>query len=151
MFGSSSGIYNDTLEITLQSGATLEYAITTSSTTPADDSAYTQLPVNNNDYAVTYYARISEEFENLSSTISSSRYVHIRSTQGDYTIKYGSNQVNSEHFDGNTYWSIGQISTIGGAPLTLRINDIGELNNAGYVTRQFYTIVCTGSIGNYKY
>ena len=144
MFGSSNGIYNDTLEITLQSGATLEYAITTSSTTPADDSAYTQLPVNNNDYAVTYYARISEEFEKLSSTISSSRYVHIRSTQGDYTIKYGSNQVNSEHFDENTYWSIGQISAIGNESLTLRINDIGELNNAGYVTRQFYTIVSSG-------
>ena len=146
MFGSSNGIYNDTLEITLQSGATLEYAITTSSTTPTDDSAYTQLPVNDNDYAVTYYARISEEFENLSSTtINSNRYVHIRSTQGDYTIKYGSKQVNSEYFgENNTYWSIGQISTIGGAPLTLRINDIGELNNAGYVTREFYTIVYSG-------
>lgn len=147
MFGSSDGIYNDTLEITLQSGATLEYAITTSSTTPADDSAYTQLPVNNNDYAVTYYARISEEFEKLSSTISSSRYVHIRSTQGDYTIKYGNDEVSiGEGGYGNL-----TLSSIANAPITLRINDIGELNNAGYVTREFYTIVRTGSIGNYKY
>lgn len=148
MFGSSNGIYNDTLEITLQSGATLEYAITTSSTTPADDSAYTQLPVNNNDYAVTYYARISEEFENLSlTTINSNRYVHIRSTQGDYTIKYGNDEVSiGEDGYGNL-----TLSSITNAPITLRINDIGELNNAGYVTREFYTIVCTGSIGNYKY
>ena len=148
MFGSSNGIYNDTLEITLQSGATLEYAITTSSTTPADDSAYTQLPVNNNDYAVTYYARISEEFENLSlTTINSNRYVHIRSTQGDYTIKYGNDEVSiGEDGYGNL-----TLSSITNALITLRINDIGELNNAGYVTREFYTIVCTGSIGNYKY
>ena len=135
MFGTADGIYNDTLEITLQSGATLEYAITTSNKTPAD-SAYTQLPVNNNDYAVTYYARISEEFENLSSTISSRRYVHIRSTQGDYTIKYGGGVITpGESFN---------IGTIGSKNLTLRINDIGELNNAGYVTRQFYTIVSSG-------
>ena len=135
MFGTADGIYNDTLEITLQSGATLEYAITTSNKTPAD-SAYTQLPVNNNDYAVTYYARISEEFENLSSTISSRRYVHIRSTQGDYTIKYGGSDITP-----GTSFNIG---TIGSKNLTLRINDIGELNNAGYVTRQFYTIVSSG-------
>ena len=148
MFGSSNGIYNDTLEITLQSGATLEYAITTSSTTPADDSAYTQLPVNNNDYAVTYYARISEEFENLSlTTINSNRYVHIRSTQGDYTIKYGNDEVSiGEGGYGNL-----TLSSIANAPITLRINDIGELNNAGYVTREFYTIVRTGNPGNYKY
>lgn len=146
MFGTADGIYNDTLEITLQSGATLEYAITTSTTSPAD-SEYIALPVNNNDYAVTYYARISEEFEKLSSTISSRRYVHIRSTQGEYTIKYGGSDIIP-----GTSFNIGTIgSTIGSKNLTLRINDIGELNNAGYVTRQFYTIVRTGSIGNYKY
>ncbi len=136
MFGSSSGIYNDTLEITLQSGATLEYAITTSSETPTE-SDYVALPVNDNDYAVTYYARISEEFENLSSTtINSKRYVHIRSTQGDYTIKYGGSVITP----GKSF----NIGTIESRKLTLRINDIGELNNAGYVTRQFYTIVDSG-------
>ena len=153
MFGSSSGIYNDTLEITLQSGATLEYAITTSGRTP-NESDYITLPVNDNNYALTYFVRISDEFENLGNSMGTPRVVYIRNDQGEYTIKYGSKQANSEYFDTNTYWSIGQISTINGingAPLTLRINDIGELNNAGYVTREFYTIVCTGSIGNYKY
>ena len=139
MFGSSSGIYNDTLEITLQSGATLEYAITTSSETPTE-SDYVALPVNNNDYAVTYYARISEEFEDLSSTsitsIGTARRVYIRKANGTYSIKYGGSNITAEK---NFY-----IGLISDKKLTLRINDIGELNNAGYVTRQFYTIVSSG-------
>ena len=143
MFGSADAIYNDTLEITLQSGAILEYVITTSQETP-EDVDYVALPVNNNGYALTHYIRISEDFEELSSTFGNNRYIHVRNTQGEFTIKYGSNQVNSEYFNENDYWSIGQISSISSAPLTLRINDVGELNNAGYVTRQFYTIVSSG-------
>ena len=134
MFGTADGIYNDTLEITLQSGATLEYAITISSETPTE-SDYVALPVNNNDYAVTYYARISEEFEKLSSTIGDSRRVRIRNASGSYSIKYGGEDIIGKNFN---------IGTIGAKNLTLRINDIGELNNAGYVTRQFYTIVSSG-------
>lgn len=139
MFGTANRIYNDTLEINLQSGATLDYAITTSDSTP-NESDYITLPVNDNNYTLTYFVRISDEFENLGNSIGTQRVVYIRNVQGDYTIKYGNDEVSiGEGGYGNL-----TLSSITNAPITLRINDIGELNNAGYVTREFYTIVLSG-------
>ena len=137
-------VYNDTLQIQLDAGTKLEYAITTSKDEPAKDSSEWKELNNTRNYTHSEFVRISEEKKPTTST----HYIYIRNAKGNYLVKYGNsnligygnNEKNNSSISSLAEFSAASDSS-GVNKITYNIENINELNSSGYTTRNVYTIV----------
>ena len=145
-FSGSGTVYNDTLEIVLEPGASVSYAITKDSEdTPT---SYTTLS-NNRNYTHVEYVRISsvglsnavfDEDRNPEDRNPINYYIHINSSElpSGVTFRYGQSEISFDY--GNRTNAI-NIGTIGDNNITLRVESASELNGSNYTTRRFYTLI----------
>lgn len=146
-FSGSGTVYNDTLEIVLEPGASVSYAITKDSVdTPT---SYTTLS-NNRNYTHVEYVRISsvglsnavidEDRNSINYRNPINYYIHINSSElpSGVTFRYGQSEISFD--DGNRTDAI-NIGTIEDNNITLRVESASELNSSNYTTRRFYTLI----------
>lgn len=138
-FSGSGTVYNDTLEIVLEPGASVSYAITKDSVdTPT---SYTTLS-NSRNYTHVEYVRISSV--GLSNAVIEGRnpinyYIHINSSElpSGVTFRYGGTEIGFVEGVSNAI----NIGTIEDNNITLRVESASELNSSNYTTRRFYTLI----------
>ena len=144
-------VYNDTLEIVLEPGASVSYAITKDSVdTPT---SYTTLS-NNRNYTHVEYVRIStvglsnaviDEDRNPEDRNPINYYIHINSSElpSGVTFRYGQSDINLDIINANDRYNSSpiNITSIGDASITLRVESASELNSSNYTTRRIYTLI----------
>ena len=140
-FDMTSGgeVYNDTLEVVLEPGASVSYAITNSTET---STSYTTLS-NSRNYTHVEYVRISSV--GVAFDRDTSYYIHINSDElpEGVTFRYGQSDINLDIINANDRYNSSpiNITSIGDASITLRVESASELNGSNYTTRRFYTLI----------
>ena len=134
---SSITVTNDTLEIEISAGGSLEYAIVSDNASPTNDD-YKPL-TNNENYAQREQIRISKTSDLTSGvdlTLAYGVYIRNASEGTDYKVKYFGKEPSS---NGGKYDI--ELQTFNeNNGLKLNIVDVDELNSSGYATRYIYTI-----------
>lgn len=146
-------VYNDTIEIEISAGGSLQYAIAPSGTSATDLNYVTLTNSRNYDHREQIRISNSETYTNSNAgtdTLQTSYTIYIRNvTSGTtYNVKYSSNSILSGSETDDYTFSLQQFGGVGEsytapenpASIELNIEDVDELNSSGYATRYIYSI-----------